>query len=94
MLFSTKRDNETLAYPKKKNSSKDNDESKNMNLSYEERLLAKYKNNILTKDEMQQNLYPSSDLPIYEDYLNTKNIPPKPNASIKDLIIGMDCEMV
>lgn len=93
MLFSTKREHDPLAFAKKKISSKE-DESKNMNLPYEKRLHAKYKENTLSKEDLQQNLYPSADLPIYEDYINTKDISPKPDVSIKDLIISMDCEMV
>jgi hypothetical protein len=93
MLFSTKREHDPFSLAKKKNSNKEED-SKNTNLPYEKRLLAKYKDNTLSKEELQQNLYPSSELPIYEEYINTKNIPAKTEASIKDLIIAMDCEMV
>lgn len=88
MLFSTKKEEGTLSVKKKKIMNIDS------NLDFESRLKAKYEANLLTLDELQLNLYPIPELPLYSDYLDLSKISPPEKFPLKDMILGLDCEMV
>ena len=88
MFFSTKKDESTVSIKKKKLANIDS------KLDYESRLKAKYEASLLSSEEMQQNLYPVPDLPIYSEYLDLSKVVPSEKLSIKDMILGLDCEMV
>jgi len=94
LFFSSKHSNDHGGLGSKKKIRKQKNEHSDQPLSYEETLLEKYTTNLLTKDELQMNLYPMDNLPIYEDYLKTSDYKPTKTQSIKDLILGVDCEMV
>lgn len=64
------------------------------NPTYDDILREKYEACMLSKDDLQINLYPMDDLPVYMDYLRTADYKPAGKQSIKDMILGVDCEMV
>jgi hypothetical protein len=63
-------------------------------MNFEQRLFAKYKANILSKDELQVNLFPCPELPIYTEYTPTVNTEENLSQPFKNKILAMDCEMV
>jgi hypothetical protein len=63
-------------------------------MNFEQRLFAKYKANVLSKEELQLNLFPHPELPIYTDYLATVSTEENLSQPFKNKILAMDCEMV
>lgn len=88
MFFTTKKE-ESASLSKKKDALKILE-----SMTFEQRLFAKYKANTLSKDEMQLNLFPSAELPIYSDYLTTSNTEENQSQPFRNKILAMDCEMV
>lgn len=63
-------------------------------MSYEERLIQNYESFILSKLQMEMNLYPNDSQEIYLDFLKTAPKEEKCQRRLPSSIMALDCEMV
>ena len=97
LFFSSKQTNDINLTGQKKKKVRDLNSENRENIenpTYEDILRQKYEASMLSKDDLQINLYPVDDLPVYMDYLRTADYKPNGKQSLTDMILGVDCEMV
>jgi hypothetical protein len=94
MIFCSKIERKII-FEKDMNRNKQNEVVDDLvNLNYEEKLIQTYSNFVLSKLQMEMNLYPNDSQEIYLDFLKAiPNDAKNHKKSLRSSIMALDCEM-